>query len=549
MYNIYKENNGNYHTYLSIKYINYLHNISCIDNININWNNFCLDFIDYELQFEQASITNTNDIATCDIINSNNNFEYLWHLDYIDGIIDNKYIYANNTNKYKNIDIFILDQSIQSTHIEFNRINYYKFDPNYNEAPMTEHGTHIAAIIVGKNVGITQGSLNIPIYDYPICRYKYGGCSFQLIENALIKIITFIGDNNNIFEYPKRILIYLGIQTNGLPSTKWIDILDNLFQQIISLGGIIIASAGSKNINGCYSYPGGSPYVISVAAYKNNFQIFGNYGKCVDFYAPGNYIYSADLGHDNKQYKRLKGTSMSAAIVTGLIANMLWINQKLTIQQIKNILKSPYHSYNVVPNNAMECQINGCYLIHWNCDAYNNEVLNYSNPIITPSFIPTNTRINTHSITPTFIPTNTPTFIPSNIPTITPTNQPTFIPSNIPSNMPIYMPSNVPTITPTTQLSNMPTQSPQTIQDIRCLLPQNIKPCECFIHYDVCVDIFRCQWDINTVKCIQYIPQINTKSPTNNPQYSTTNIPTNNPHIAPTNIPTYNPQISPTNHP
>ncbi len=281
-----------------------------IDNKFINWNDFCLNFIDYELQFEQASISNT-----CNPINSHHNHEYLWHLDYIDSIIDSKYTYINNTNEYKNIDIFILDESIQSTHIEFNSINYYKFDPFYNEYPMSEHGT---------------------IYDYPICRYSNNGCSFELLEKGLIKIISFIKENNNV-NNQKRVIIYLGIQTNGLPLPKWIDILDDLFQQIIEFGGIIIASAGSKNINGCYSYPGGSEYVISVSGYKNTFEIFGNYGNCVDFYAPGSNIYSADIGAINNKYKRLKGTSMSAAIVTGLIANMLWVNNQLTVQQVKSI--------------------------------------------------------------------------------------------------------------------------------------------------------------------------------------------------------------------
>ncbi len=62
------------------------------------------------------------------------------------------------------MNIFILDQSIQSSHIEFNTINYYNFDSKYNEQPRSEHGTHIAALIVGTAVGITQGLLNL-------CRY------------------------------------------------------------------------------------------------------------------------------------------------------------------------------------------------------------------------------------------------------------------------------------------------------------------------------------------------------------------------------------------
>ncbi len=118
---------------------------------------------------------------------------------------------------------------------------------------------YIAALIVGKAVGITQISLNI-------CRYKYGASSFQLIENALIKITTFIKDNN------QRVIIDLGTQTNSLSSQHWIDILNDLFEEITEL-------SGSKNINTCNSYASGSTYVMSVSTYLvvvENVSIFMN---------------------------------------------------------------------------------------------------------------------------------------------------------------------------------------------------------------------------------------------------------------------------------
>lgn len=58
-------------------------------------------------------------------------------------------------------------------------------------------------------------------------------------------------------------------------------------------------------------------------------------------------IYSADLGNDNKSYKKLKGTSMSAPMITGLIANMLWVNNGLTQQEVRNIFLSSHESDDV----------------------------------------------------------------------------------------------------------------------------------------------------------------------------------------------------------
>ncbi len=63
--------------------------ISCLDNININLNDFCLEFINYGLQFEPASSTNNiNTPATFNTINGNNNCEYL---DCIGSVIDTQY--------------------------------------------------------------------------------------------------------------------------------------------------------------------------------------------------------------------------------------------------------------------------------------------------------------------------------------------------------------------------------------------------------------------------------------------------------------------------
>ncbi len=101
----------------------------------------------------------------------------------------------------------------------------------------------------------------------------------------------------------------------------------------MSLGAVIVASAGNKNIDACQSFPGMSEHTISVAAYGEDLQIYGNTGHCVDLYAPGIDIYSANMGADDA-YKELKGTSMSAPMVTGLVANMLWVNPDLTLQEV-----------------------------------------------------------------------------------------------------------------------------------------------------------------------------------------------------------------------
>merc|ERR1712228_842169 len=165
-------------------------------------------------------------------------------------------------------------------------------------------------------------------------------------------------------------------------------------------------------------------------------EIFSNYGECVDVYAPGIDVYSADLGEDDASYKLLRGTSMSTAVITGLIANMLWVDNDLTMEQIKNHLKGYYHSYNVQLAHYPQCQSNGCHLVHWNCDSYNVELLAYdismteSTTTYEPQALYTDIDLG---LDLDFYSTDYPTMNPTNDPTINPTVTPTVKPTTKPS--------------------------------------------------------------------------------------------------------------------
>ena len=76
---------------------------------------------------------------------------------------------------------------------------------------------------------------------------------------------------------------------------------------------------------------------------------WSNYGRCVDTWAPGYYIYSASARNDTGYVWQL-GTSAAAAAVTGTVANLLFVDPSLSLYELKAIFDS-----NTVSISGCDC--------------------------------------------------------------------------------------------------------------------------------------------------------------------------------------------------
>lgn len=110
----------------------------------------------------------------------------------------------------------------------------------------------------------------------------------------------------------------------------------------ISKGKIIIAAAGNHGEETAgidpYYYPASYPGVISVGSIGLNGEIasFSQYNDAVDFYAPGE---SLIVMRPNNEYGWEDGTSFSAAIVSGICADLLAQDPSLTADEVVSLLK------------------------------------------------------------------------------------------------------------------------------------------------------------------------------------------------------------------
>jgi subtilisin family serine protease len=211
--------------------------------------------------------------------------------------------------------IGIIDEGVYQGHIEFQgRIS--------GEGPGdTDHGTHVAGIAAaeGNNnqegvAGITWNSL---IYSKDVSYYD----AVDIYE-SVIDAITYGGVDvlNNSWSGPH---------------------INSLIHQAMAIAhelGVLVVAARGNRSNDIPRYPACYPdgFVLSVGAFNHlgDLSDFSSYGAGMDLLAPGGNrdgpsgrdIYST-WGRSGNQYAYLRGTSMAAPHVSGMVGLLDFYNQ------------------------------------------------------------------------------------------------------------------------------------------------------------------------------------------------------------------------------
>lgn len=100
----------------------------------------------------------------------------------------------------------------------------------------------------------------------------------------------------------------------------------------------VVISAGNENMDVKYSYPASNEKTIAVAATnsENMRSYFSNYGKGVDFCAPGEDLNLADK---NGGYYKASGTSFSCPYIAAAFSYIKMVKPKCTIKEAYDLLK------------------------------------------------------------------------------------------------------------------------------------------------------------------------------------------------------------------
>jgi subtilisin family serine protease len=313
--------------------------ISCLEDSEIIWEDYCIEDISYDVFYDPAAVT-------CAVQNTNNIYfgttkkPNAWHLDLIDGSIDGSYKYpqAGTDNK---VEIWILDSGVFASHQEFYSGQVIDEDTSYNSYT-SPHGTGTAINAAGINYGVAK---KFKIHDYPVCRTA--SCAFSNIDTGLRKALSWMTTNN------KRAVINLSVGSSGAdPTSSTAIYFENLFQSINNAGGVIVVAAGNDGVDACNYWFSYSDKVISVGAIDSTKKrsSFSNYGTCVDIYAPGTQVLTGYSTTDASNIAYVSGTSFSSPIVTGMVANILYTNYAFTKDQVLTNLRSSVYAVSSCPS-------------------------------------------------------------------------------------------------------------------------------------------------------------------------------------------------------
>ena len=191
------------------------------------------------------------------------------------------------------------------------------------------HGTHVAGIIGGVNVGVAKSVNIVPVRVLDSC----GAGTTTMVRKGLEWILADHVAGT-------KAVVNMSIGFDATAST-----VDKAIKDLIAKGIVVVAAAGNDSKSACGTTPAGTAGTISVGAsgpeQLYNSQIFSgsvdlegyysNFGECVDIFAPGTRIASAwpfyQENSNSTKFKNLyaieSGTSMAAPHVTGAVAGYL----------------------------------------------------------------------------------------------------------------------------------------------------------------------------------------------------------------------------------
>lgn len=195
-----------------------------------------------------------------------------WGIDRVDGVLDQKYMYAWTG---KGVSVYIFDTGIQSNHDEFKGgrvtcgINLVVTEDCED---LDGHGTHVAGTVGGKTYGVAKG-----------------------VNLVTVKVLNMEGVGNTALVI--KGLEYVMQQKLAFPATPMIvnlslgtgksSTFNEAVNRAVDAGLVVIVASGNESVDACTTSPASAEKGITVGATDklDGRPNWSNYGPCVDLHA------------------------------------------------------------------------------------------------------------------------------------------------------------------------------------------------------------------------------------------------------------------------
>jgi len=241
-----------------------------------------------------------------------------WGLDRI----DQHHLPLNNLFNYDStgtgVTAYIIDTGIKSSHAQFggrvatapNRFDAISAGGNAEDCD--GHGTHVAGTVGGSTYGVAKNVTLVPV--------RVLDCTGSGSYSGVIAGVEWV-TTHHLPGKPAVANMSLGGPTSSA--------LDTAINNSIADGVTFVVAAGNGNAGGigqdaCKYSPARVPNALTIGAVNSSDvkSTWSNYGKCVDWFAPGVSVLSAGITGDTAT-ATMSGTSMASPHTAGVVAQYL----------------------------------------------------------------------------------------------------------------------------------------------------------------------------------------------------------------------------------